>query len=117
MSLFETMQKDLEKYKPKLVLVELKGNFRSGEDEYGNEIISMDVDDKKQLPVSDKRLKPRTKRIIFVTEKVAKHYMEHEDCVVADNLFPVPSVQPDDLNQYWIRRIYPVMNKEEEKEE
>ncbi|MHA2227035.1 MAG: hypothetical protein ACXAC8_17600 [Candidatus Hodarchaeales archaeon] len=111
--LFEQVNKELEAYKPELVPVELKGNIRSGEDPYGNEIMSMDVEDKGLLPVKEKRLKNGTKRIIFASARVAKHYLNHPNANLDSQTFPVPKVQPDDLNQYWIRKIFPENGEEE----
>jgi len=105
--------------------VKLLGKIRGGDDDYGNQIMSMDVDDGKKFRVNEitidkdgnriakskaeiKKLKEGVKRIVFVTEAVAKHYMEHSKANVEKQTFPCPIVEPDERNQYWIRRIYPV---------
>jgi len=107
MSLFESVQEDLVKYQPQLVSVKMLGKVRSGETEEGNLIISVLVDDKKQLPVNEDKLKTYPKRICFRGEKVAKHYMDHPDGDAKKKIFMLPMIQPADDNQYWIRKIYP----------
>ncbi len=106
MSLFESLSDDLEKYQPKLIKVKMIGNIRSGETNEGNLIISMDVEDKKQLPVNEKRLATRQKRVCFLTERVAKHYLDHPDGNPEEKEFMMPMVQPDKTNFYWVRQIY-----------
>jgi hypothetical protein len=115
MSLFDTMKEDLEKYQPQLIKVKLLGKIRSGETDEGNVIISMQIDDKKQLPVNEDRLKSYPKRICFRGEKTARHYIDHPDGDPKKKIFIMPMIQPSDDNQYWIRTIFPEPTEEEEK--
>jgi len=110
MSLFEQINKKIEK--PKLVTVKLLGRIRGGTDDYGNEIISMDVDDNKQFKVRSKNLKNTPKRIVFATSQIAKYYLDHPTANATEETFPCPVVEPDERNQYWIRRIYPEDNND-----
>ena len=104
--------------------VKLLGKIRGGDDDYGNQIMSMDVDDDNKFRINEfridkdgkqekkssteiKKLREGVKRIVFVTEAVAKHYMEHSKANVEKQTFPCPIVEPDERNAYWIRRIYP----------
>jgi len=107
MSLFKQVNTDLEKYKPKLVTVTLEGSPRAGETKEGMLIISVNVDDAGQLPVNEDRLKSYSKRVCFMGEKVAKHYLDHPDGNAKESIFMLPMIQPDDTNTYWVRKIFP----------
>lgn len=114
MSLFDTMQEDLERYQPKLVKVKLLGKIRSGETDEGNVIISMQINDNKQLPVNEDKLKTYPKRVCFRGEQTARHYLDHPDGDIKKKMFMMPMIQPSDDNQYWIRRIFPEPTELEE---
>jgi alpha-L-fucosidase len=122
-SLFEQTEEKLEKYRPRLIVVDFLGNPKGGSDNYGNEFRSYDINDHEQLPVDEtvskaeqKKLRKTLKRIIIVGKATARHYLDHENGDLKSDppTIVIPMVKPEKRNQYWVREIYAEPTEETE---